>query len=123
MAVPVAPAPAPPDGEQRFPIRLQKPTLLRIFGVRPGEKAMVTLTADTLDARFGIAHVRVPLERHHRVGHLGAVEPHHRAWHPAQHPRRRPDLRRQRPRWRPGALQDAPEDPRLPAAVPVPDRG
>lgn len=61
MAVPVAPAPAPPDGEQRFPIRLQKPTLLRIFGVRPGERAMVTLRGDTLDARFGIAHAVIPL--------------------------------------------------------------
>lgn len=56
------PAPAlPPDGEQRFPIRIQAPALLRIFGVRAGEKAMVTITADALEARFGWSHVRVPL--------------------------------------------------------------
>ena len=53
--------PAPPDGEEHFPIRIQAPTILRLFGVRPGAKAMVTLTADTLDARFGWSHVRVPL--------------------------------------------------------------
>jgi hypothetical protein len=49
------------DAVQRFPIRLQKPTLLRLFGVRPGERAMVTLGPDTLEARFGIGHVVVPL--------------------------------------------------------------
>lgn len=59
MAAPVTPTAA--DGVQRFPIRLQKPTLLRIFGVRPGERAMVTLDGEALEARFGIAHVRVPL--------------------------------------------------------------
>lgn len=50
-----------PASVERFPIRLQKPTLLRIFGVRPGERAMVTLDTETLEARFGIGHVRVPL--------------------------------------------------------------
>jgi len=42
-------------------MRIQAPALLRIFGVRPGDKAMVTLTADALDARLGWSHVRVPL--------------------------------------------------------------
>jgi hypothetical protein len=50
-----------PAAVERFPIRLQQPTLLRIFGVRTGERAMVTLDDTALEARFGIAHVRVPL--------------------------------------------------------------
>lgn len=50
-----------PASVERFPIRLQKPTLLRLFGVRPGERAMVTVGSDALEARFGIAHVVVPL--------------------------------------------------------------
>ncbi len=59
-----SPAPAAsPGGEERFPIRIQAPfgPLLRIFGVRPGDRAMVTLTADALEARFGWSSVRVPL--------------------------------------------------------------
>lgn len=62
-AAPPAPpaSPTPPADEQRFPIRIQAPTLLRLFGVKAGEQAMVTLTADALDARFGWSHVRVPL--------------------------------------------------------------
>ena len=59
----VVPAPAPPSGERRFPIRLQAPfgPILRVFGVQPGERAMVRLTADTLDARFGWSRITVPL--------------------------------------------------------------
>jgi hypothetical protein len=59
IAVPAA------GDEARFPIRIQPPfgLLLRvIFGVRPGERAMVTLTADELDARFGWSHLRIPLD-------------------------------------------------------------
>ncbi|MFN8619459.1 MAG: hypothetical protein U0869_26055 [Chloroflexota bacterium] len=61
-APPAAPDAAPE--EERFPIRIQRPfgPLLRlIFGVRPGERAMVTLTADTLDACFGWSRLHVPL--------------------------------------------------------------
>lgn len=57
-------SPAPPSDERRFPIRIQAPfgPILRIlFGVRPGEKAMVRLSADALEARFGWSAVHVPL--------------------------------------------------------------
>jgi hypothetical protein len=56
--------PAAPDAEARFPIRIQRPfaPLLRLlFGVRPGDRAMVGLSTDTLDARFGWSHITVPL--------------------------------------------------------------
>ena len=55
---------AGPDGEPlRFPIRLQRPfgPILRVFGATAGERAVVTLTEDALEARFGWSHVRVPL--------------------------------------------------------------
>ena len=61
MVIATPAPPAPPDAEERFPIRLQAPTILRIFGVQPGEKAMVTLTAEALHARFGWSQARVPL--------------------------------------------------------------
>ena len=63
MTITNAAPPAPPSGERRFPIRIQAPfgPILRLFGVRPGDRAMVTLTGDTLEARFGWSHVRVLL--------------------------------------------------------------
>jgi len=61
MAVANPAAPVPPDAEQRFPIRIQTPMILRIFGVQRGEKAMVTLTSEALDARFGWSRAHVPL--------------------------------------------------------------
>lgn len=53
-----------PIDQELFPIRIQRPFggLLRVvFGVRPGDRAMVTLTADTLEARFGWSRLVVPL--------------------------------------------------------------
>lgn len=49
---------------ERFPIRLgpRSLPLLRIFGVRGVENAYVELGGADLDARFGFAHVRVPVE-------------------------------------------------------------
>lgn len=48
---------------ERFPIRIQRPfgPVLWLFGARQGERAMVTLTDATLEARFGWSHVTVPL--------------------------------------------------------------
>lgn len=49
---------------ERFPIRIQAPfggILRLVFGVRPGERAMVSLDDEALDARFGWSHVRIPL--------------------------------------------------------------
>jgi hypothetical protein len=46
------------SGEQRFPIRLgaRSRPLLRLFGVAGHEDAVVVLSDDTLDARFGFGH-------------------------------------------------------------------
>jgi hypothetical protein len=48
---------------QRFPMRLGRRSrpLLRLFGVRGVENAYAELGDDTLEARFGAAHVQVPL--------------------------------------------------------------
>lgn len=48
---------------QRFPMRLGRRSrpLLRLFGVRGVENAYAEVDGETVDARFGAAHVRVPL--------------------------------------------------------------
>lgn len=63
MVMTPVPEPSAPGADRRFPIRVQSPygPVLRIFGVTPGERAMVTLTADALEARFGWSFLRIPL--------------------------------------------------------------
>ena len=64
MVVAADPGSGPPGAVQRFPIRIQAPfgPILRlVFGVRPGERAMVTLSDTALEARFGWSYVRMPL--------------------------------------------------------------
>ncbi len=73
---------------QRFPMRLGRRSrpLLRLFGVRGVENAYAELGDDTLDARFGAAHVQVPLSNISRVAHRGPVAVDHGDRHPAQRP-------------------------------------
>ena len=51
------------SGEQRFPIRLgaRSRPLLRLFGVARPDDAVVVVSDDTLDARFGFGHAVTPI--------------------------------------------------------------